>query len=760
MTKKNRTVFISVIIVLAIAMLALFLMLFYSNTVKNTLNAEISSYLQEVTTQEAALIETKVTGDLSTLEGLATALSAPELRDASSEEVFDMLKDVQKQNGFKRMGFIDMDGNAVTSDGATADFSTRDYFHKAMRGIPNVSDTFHDAIDGEAEPINVYAVPIFNGNRIVSVLFATQATDEFEQKISVPTFDGNGYSYVVKRDGTSVARSHHPNSISFDNLFSFWEGKISDVHNTFPTMQKDMQEGKSGIAQYDKDGALYYIGYTPVDVNDWYLLSIVPASVIAAKSSYLVTLNSWVTFIIVATVAALLAYILVSQNRARKKIERIAFTDEVTGSFSWLKFRECCKDILRANPDQHFAFVSLDINKFKIFNQLYDYDNGNLLLRHVAAVLENDMHENEIFSHTGSDEFNVLITYYSQGDIVGRILKWNQAIREYEFTMKRNYNLLLSYGVYQVEPGDTYVTRMSDRSKIAKNSIKHNSHIFYAFYSDAMNAEMLREKQLENDMESALSGGEFLVYYQPKYDLNTEQPLAAEALVRWRSPNSGFMNPGVFIPVFEKNGFIVKLDMHVFEHVCIFLRNRLDEGKNVVPIAVNFSRLNMYRTDFVEQLLSIIQKYDISTDLLEIELTESALTYNDELIVARMHELKDAGFRLTIDDFGTGYSSLNLLRTLPVDVIKLDKRFFTQRLDSDREKIVISSIEDMAQKLEITVVAEGVETTAQADFLKKIGYDIVVQGFLYAHPMPEEEFVGLLDMLGKGPLKKDPDEGE
>ncbi|WP_323399875.1 EAL domain-containing protein, partial [Christensenella sp.] len=188
---------------------------------------------------------------------------------------------------------------------------------------------------------------------------------------------------------------------------------------------------------------------------------------------------------------------------------------------------------------------------------------------------------------------------------------------------------------------------MSDRSKIAKNNVKNNSHEIYAFYNDDMNAEMLREKQLENDMETALQNNEFVVYYQPKFELHTERVIAAEALVRWLSPKSGFMNPGVFIPVFEKNGFIVRLDMYVFEHVCASLRRWIDEGQTVIPISVNFSRLNMYRNDFVEQLLSIIHKYDISTDLLEIELTESALVYNDELIVSRMHELKEAGFRLT-----------------------------------------------------------------------------------------------------------------
>lgn len=174
------------------------------------------------------------------------------------------------------------------------------------------------------------------------------------------------------------------------------------------------------------------------------------------------------------------------------------------------------------------------------------------------------------------------------------------------------------------------------------------------------------------------------------------------------------------------------------------LRDWLDHAMPVVPISVNFSRLHIYNDDFVKQLLDITEKYGLSPGLLEIELTESALIDNDDLILTRMNELRDAGFSISIDDFGTGYSSLNLLRTLPVDVIKLDKRFFTHEDDNDRETTIISSIIAMSEKLGITVVAEGVELRAQADFLRNIGYRIIVQGFLYAKPMPEDAFEELL----------------
>lgn len=742
MRKPKKIFVVSLIIVLAIAVVAVFSMFFYAGTVRQILDEESTSYLQEVTQQEASIIDTQVKGDLATLESISTVFGSAVTPSITSGVSMDMLREIQEQNGFKRMGVIYPDGSAFTTDGYEYDFSGRDYFKKALAGVPNISDTFLDIVDGEN--INVYAVPVYNGTQIECVLFATNATDVFENKISVTTFGGYGYSYVVDKMGNKIATSHHEDSITFDNIFNLNGSIVEDPDGNFSVMQEDMLDGKSGVVHYLKYGEPYYISYAPIGVNTWYIVSAVPASVATAKSTYLITLTGWMTGIIVCTVAIFLIYIALSQSRSRRNLERIAYEDELTGSLSWLKFREETKAILQESSGRLFAMINFDINKFKIFNQLYDYQNGNALLQHIASVLKKDMRERELFTHTGADDFDVLIEYSSDEDIVGRILKWNQKIRDYGFARKRRYNLLLSYGIYKIQANDLYITRMNDRCKIAKNSVKNNTHTFYAFYDNAMNQEMLREKELENDMDAALANHEFEVYYQPKFDLETQKAVAAEALVRWKSPEKGFMSPGAFIPVFERNGFITKVDMYVFEETCAAIHRWMELGQPALPVSVNFSRLNMYDDNFVQSLEDIVRKYGVSTNLLEIELTESALAYNDELIIRRMNELREAGFCISIDDFGTGYSSLNLLRTLPVNVIKLDKRFFTLNFDSERERIIITSIVSMAQQLGITVVAEGVETKTQADFLKKVAKNIIVQGFLYARPMPEEALLRLL----------------
>ena len=249
-------------------------------------------------------------------------------------------------------------------------------------------------------------------------------------------------------------------------------------------------------------------------------------------------------------------------------------------------------------------------------------------------------------------------------------------------------------------------------------------------------------KEKENKMEQALQNKEFIVHYQPKYDLNTEKVAGAEALVRWNS-DKGLIMPGEFIDLFERNGFVLKLDLYVFEVVCADIRKWLDEGRKVLPIAVNVSRLHLLDTDFVSEYGALISKYRVPPELLELELTENMPMASEDFLVEVFNNIARLGVSLAIDDFGSGYSSLNILHTMPFDTLKIDQMFFQNKTGSERGRRIIETVVLMAQKLGITVVAEGVETKEQVAFLKAIGCNMV-QGFYFAKPMPSYEFEHLL----------------
>ena len=245
------------------------------------------------------------------------------------------------------------------------------------------------------------------------------------------------------------------------------------------------------------------------------------------------------------------------------------------------------------------------------------------------------------------------------------------------------------------------------------------------------------------DMEFALQEGQFCIYMQPVYNLRTNRIVSAEALVRWNHPTNGTISPGKFIPVFERNGFIVRLDRFVWEEACRFLRAKKDRGDKVIPVSVNVSRLNFYNLDLIEYLMQLVKKYELETWMLKLEVTESAYTDNPHQLMMVVRELRLHGFPVLMDDFGSGYSSLNMLKDLPVDVLKIDMGFVREIERSGRASAIIRSIVSMAQNLDMGIVVEGVETKPQVDFLGSIGCE-KIQGYYFSRPLPEKEFDGLL----------------
>lgn len=276
-----------------------------------------------------------------------------------------------------------------------------------------------------------------------------------------------------------------------------------------------------------------------------------------------------------------------------------------------------------------------------------------------------------------------------------------------------------------------------DRARIAQKA-SNRKISECTLFRESFRKTMLKEQRMENNMRSALKNGEFVVFLQPKFDIQTNQAVAAEALVRWQDPQYGLISPGEFIPLFEKNGFIRYLDTEMFRQVCILLRKWLDAGKQPLPISVNVSKIQLTDSDFVLKYLAIRDQYQIPDGLLEIEFTESVLVEGSnvgEIIEA----FRKKGISLSIDDFGTGTSSLNLLENFCTDVLKLDQQFFKGKKNPNRQYIIIENMVTLAKSLSMKTVAEGVERWTQVEFLKSIHCEMI-QGFLFEKPLPVSEF--------------------
>lgn len=383
------------------------------------------------------------------------------------------------------------------------------------------------------------------------------------------------------------------------------------------------------------------------------------------------------------------------------------------------------------------AVISFDIDRFKMINDLFGMKVGDDVLCHVAEVLRQCLPEESICCRVHSDVFFICVAYEKKGDIIRLIEKIRKAIYKNDFSFDVN----TTFGVYLAADRLVPINLMCDRATLAGRTVKGSAMKFCAFYDEQYRTEMIKTTEIEKDMNIAISDKQFVMYLQPKYNLASGEICGAEVLARWNHPAKGLIQPNDFIPLFERNGFILKLDEYMWEEACSTIAQWHKEGKNPVPLSVNISRYHIKNNDLISVWKRLLRKYAIQPSDLTLEITETFFHDSDDLCDV-LRKLQDMGFKLEVDDFGAGYSSLNMIRQIPVNTIKIDKDFLDKKLSTEKGKIVISHTIAMAKDLNLSVVAEGVETKEHVDFLKSSACDIA-QGYYFAKPMTLEAFNAL-----------------
>lgn len=445
------------------------------------------------------------------------------------------------------------------------------------------------------------------------------------------------------------------------------------------------------------------------------------------------------TFILVVLLAVTAAvYLIIAERRRKMECEEVFYTDNLTGIGNKEAFHVRAAALLKRNPRQKYALVHLDVNNFKYINEVYGYEKGDQLLKAVAKALAAIYQEGETCARLYADHFVILSKYAANLTTVIHDTVTEQVKKQVDLDISDS--LSFSFGVYVIPENQEFINSMVDKAEFSSKEAKLQKNTDTIFYDDTIRKQVQRESFFTGRMQYALDHGEFKVYLQPKFRISTDEIIGAEALVRWVSPEIGLIPPNDFIPLFERNGFIVQLDSYILEMVCRHLRQWLDTNtEETVPIAVNFSRVSVYRNDFIKDFIKTVEHFQIPPNYLEVEITETVLGINPSSILQILLDLKNKGFPIAMDDFGTGYSSLNFLRNLPVDVLKLDKDFLVEGCEGSRTREVIRCVVELGQVLHAQIVCEGVETKEQLEFLKEIGCD-VAQGFYYEKPIPLDEF--------------------
>ena len=406
--------------------------------------------------------------------------------------------------------------------------------------------------------------------------------------------------------------------------------------------------------------------------------------------------------------------------------------DELTGLYTRQAFYHHARTFTHFMTEEKFNVVILDVADFKLINGTYGTKKGNEVLVYLSNAFRYYV-KNGLLTRYEGDQLLGLFHSKVKMDVERINRNINKIAEEAPIP-----NIRIKVGIYEDVDTNLSIPIICDRALMAEKSISKDFKTNVAFYTDELNQKQLAQRQMENDFKSAIANREFKVYYQPKYDVNTENIVGAEALVRWQKLDGTLISPGAFIPLFESDGLVVHLDEYVFESVCQFQKERMENKLEIVPISVNLSRASIHFSDVVERYVDIVNQKQIPFECVPIELTESATLYSEKILEIT-DQLVNAGFTLHMDDFGSGYSSLTSLNELNFSAVKLDKSLIDY-IDQVRGKKIVQQAIDLGHGLDMKVVAEGVESKEQRDCLKEMHCDMI-QGFYYSKPLKQEDFI-------------------
>ena len=450
------------------------------------------------------------------------------------------------------------------------------------------------------------------------------------------------------------------------------------------------------------------------------------------------TVNYITFFISLTTICFAIYHGRLNEAKKTKALEKSAKEDALTGMNNYSYFPALAKEYIQGVTDNFSenVFLFLDVHNFKAFNDQRGFEAGDRFLVAIGKYIS-DIFSDSLCARQADDHFVVLT---KTAGLQERLDKLNKLVHDYDEEILLGINC----GAYHLT-GENEDPRMAiDRARYAAHLIKNRFQTVYAEYDKTMSEEYHKRLYVVNSIDSAVSNGWIVPFYQPVVWSDTKELCGCEALARWMDPVYGQLFPNEFIPVLEEYRLIHKLDKAIFESVCRDLRAAMDAGKPVVPVSLNFSRLDFELMDAPQELEDLVTRYRIPKELIHVEVTESALTDNFSRLNAAMNRIKELGYSLWLDDFGSGYSSLNVLKDYQFDVVKIDMRFLSNLENSEKSKTLIDCIVKMANRINMLTLTEGVETEMQAEFLNQIGCNRL-QGYLFGKPIPKDALYTRID---------------
>lgn len=722
---------------LVLAGLVAILCVFWNTMVmKQELEETTREYGREVSSQMRDTVSLSIESKLMEMENLADSLTQVSA-DMDAAQLTEFLTRKAEILEFHTLYMVDGENTCVAHATLEGDSQTHQPMEADVMGRPLPHD--HSQVGFLAGRTLYYTAPVAMEGEQSGLLIGIRERKAMENLISSSAFQNSTLSCIVDSQGNAVLLPE--NVAPFEELKDYFPDS-RDVNRQLGKMRLDMEKGLAGTVLYTgQDREELLMAYNPISVNNWFMLTIVPVNLMSGelRPYFLRTAMIMVGLTLMFFLLSALVSWTYSDNQ--KKLSRLAYVDPITGGMNGEAFRQYCRGLRHQEKIAGCTLVLMNIRRFKMINDKLGFESGNEILRmvHRALCQSVDLQKGERAARSEMDNFLLCLREGEEAPVRQRIAAMIQDINHQVETRFPGNRLTFTVGCATVDTNSQDVRNFFDQARLASQGEEAQRQVC-VFYHEGSGARLKREQELDASFAQSLRRQDFLVYFQPKMDLDTGKLTGAEALVRWQHPTLGLLSPGEFVPMLERSGKIVQLDFYVFQKVCQYYHQRKEAGEPWYPISVNLSRYHFYQENFLEPFCQEAERWDLPGGAIEFELTESMFfdEAHNQKIREGIDQMHRHGFLCSMDDFGSGYSSLGLLKEFDVDTLKLDRGFFLD-ISSEKARWIIRSTVDLAARLNMETVAEGIEEPSQVEFLKSTRCN-TLQGYYVSKPLPMEEF--------------------
>lgn len=613
-------------------------------TIETVLTKEANATLASVSNQNVNHVKIIISIKRDILKKISNSFESDKIYDI--DEMINNLKFYDKANGFYNMGIIDKNGICYTTLDEKFDLSYYDYFINGMNGISTVTSSYLSKNNNKS--LNIFTHPVYKDNEVAYLLTATYLSEEFSKLLSISSFNDKGNSMVITSNGDLISKSLHYNDNNSNNTVKFKQS----ILNILTESLDDKINKDNYFVDFDYENIPYLAYFEKIGVNDWYLISYAPKKDIYSDISLLNKLIfTLFTFLYISIIIVLLI-LFKNYVTSKKKLTHIIFEDEVTNEKNLEYLKLYFKNIQESEKSNKYLVV-FDIDKFNNINIMHGINFGDRLLKYIIATFKKILPEEKIFKYH-SDVFVAIVNGKSEDEITSKLKKFKLKIKQ-DIESNTITPLKLSFGCCHLNEFDD-LHSIYNSALISKNEIKENVNNKISFFNPINKNIIIENTKIETMFVDAIKNDEFEIWYQPKYNMNTNEIYGAEALVRWHTSDEQFISPGKFIPIFENTGQILILDELVTEKVFKNIKEMQDLNLDIKPISINLSRVHIEHFEIIDNINNLLNKYKINPSYVSFEITESAVVGNNNLINEIINQLHNMGFKIDIDDYGTYYS--------------------------------------------------------------------------------------------------------